>query len=155
MNTYASQAEFFADKAQLQSMLVALDAAHSQLRLDSCRTWTIMGKRGLAATLGGRQAVVHLLRARIGQEVGQHPALSHLGKCTQDGDDEGIIRIDALPTPEQAVLIRQAIGLSKRPAVNPEVVKANLSRPSVWPVQGHSTRERPDPAHWPTQEAAE
>ena len=81
--------------------------------------------------------------------------LSHLGKCTQDGDDEGIIRIDVLPTPEQAVLIRKAIGLSKRPVVNPEVVKANLSRPSVWPVQGHSTRERPDPAPGTTQEAAE
>jgi hypothetical protein len=39
-------------------------------------------------------------------------------------------RIDALPTPEQAVLIRKAIGLSKRPAINPEVVKANLSRPA-------------------------
>src|SRR5262245_40997939 len=80
-------------------------------------------------------------------------ALSPLGKCTQDGDDEGVIRIDALPTPEQAVLIRKAIGLSKRPAVNPEVVKANLFRPSVWPVQGHSTR--PGPAHRATQEAAE
>ena len=43
--------------------------------------------------------------------------LQHLGKCTQNGDDEGIIRIDQLPTSEQAALIRKAIGLSKRPAV--------------------------------------
>jgi hypothetical protein len=63
--------------------------------------------------------------------------------------------MDALPTPEQAVLIRKAIGLNKRPVVNPEVVKANLSRPSVWPVQGHSTRDRPEPVHRTTQEAAE
>ena len=50
METYASQAEFIADKAQLWSMLMALDAAHSQLRLDSCRAWAIRGKRGYVAT---------------------------------------------------------------------------------------------------------
>ena len=29
---------------------------------------------------------------------------------TQDGDDEGIIRIDTLPTPEQAVMIVRRSG---------------------------------------------
>jgi hypothetical protein len=34
-------------------------------------------------------------------------ALSPLGKCTQDGDDEGIIRIDQLPNSELAAAIRK------------------------------------------------
>jgi hypothetical protein len=47
--------------------------------------------------------------------------------CTQDGDDEDIIRIDQLPNPEQAAAIRKAIGLIKRPAVDTEVITRNLS----------------------------
>jgi hypothetical protein len=35
-------------------------------------------------------------------------------RVTQDGDDEGCLRLDELPTPEQAVLIRKAIGLKRR-----------------------------------------
>ena len=35
-------------------------------------------------------------------------------RVTQDGDDEGCLRLFDLPTPEQAVLIRKAIGLKRR-----------------------------------------
>jgi hypothetical protein len=154
--TYLTMAEADADKQQLRSMLTALDAAGNQMRLDECRTWTIRGKRGYVATWGdGKQWFIYCAPGSGRKWNNLRRDLSHLGKCTQDGDDEGIIRIYALPTPEQAVLIRKAIGLSKRPAINPEVVKANLSRPSVSLVQGHSTRERPNPAHYATQEAAE
>jgi hypothetical protein len=115
-----------------------------------------MGKRGYVATWGdGARWFIYCAPGSSRKWNNLRRDLSHLGKCTQDGDDEGIIRLDRLPTAEEATAIRKAIGLSKRPAVNPEVVKANLSRPSVWPVQGHSTRERPDPVHWATQEAAE
>ena len=154
--TYSTMAEADADKQQLRSMLTALDAAGNQMRLDECRAWTIRGKRGYVATWGdGARWFIYCAPGSSRKWNNLRRDLSPLGKCTQAGDDEGIIRIDALPTPEQAVLIRKAIGLSKRPAVNPEVVKGNLSRPSVWPIQGQSTRERPDPAHCATQEAAE
>jgi hypothetical protein len=152
--TYSMMAEADADKQQLRSMLTALDAAGSQMRLDECRTWTIRGKRGYLATWGKRWFIYCAPgSSRKWNNIRQ--ALSPLGKFTQAGDAEGIIRLDRLPTAEEATAIRKALGLSKRPAVNPEVVKANLSRPSVWPVQGHSTRERPGPAHWATREAAE
>src|SRR5262245_24394302 len=149
-------AEADADKQQLRSMLTALDAAGNQMRLDECRTWIIMGKWGYVATWGDGARWFNYCApgsARRWDKIRR--ALSPLGKCTQEGDDEGIIRIDRLPTAEEATAIRKAVGLSKRPFVNPEVVKANLSRPSVWPVQGHSTRERSDPAPRTTQEAAE
>jgi hypothetical protein len=35
-------------------------------------------------------------------------------QVTQDGDDEGCLRLLDLPTLEQAVLIRKAIGLKRR-----------------------------------------
>jgi hypothetical protein len=121
MDTYASQDEFFTDKAQLQTMLVALDAAHSQLRVDACRTWTIRDKRGYAATRSdGKWWPIYCSpgSARKWNKIRQ--ALSPLGRCAQDGDDEGIIRIDQLPNPEQAAVIRKAIGLAKRPDRAPE-----------------------------------
>src|SRR5262245_45772859 len=105
-------------------MLTALDAAGNQMRLDECRTWTIMGKRGYVATWGeGARWFIYCAPGSARKWDNIHRALT--------------------------------VGLSKRPAVNPEVVKANLSRPSVSPVQGHFTRERPDPAHYATQEAAD
>jgi hypothetical protein len=74
LDTYTSQAEFFADKAHLQTMLTALDAAHSQLRLDQCRTWTIKGKRGyLSSRLDG---LCHLWAGPA--TSGQMPAERHL-----------------------------------------------------------------------------
>ena len=39
-------------------------------------------------------------------------------QVTQDGDDEGCLRLFDLPTPEQAVLIRKAIGLKRKRAPN-------------------------------------
>jgi hypothetical protein len=35
-------------------------------------------------------------------------------RITQDGDDEGCLHLDQLPTPVQAGLIRQALGIRKR-----------------------------------------
>jgi hypothetical protein len=35
-------------------------------------------------------------------------------RVAQDGDDEGCLRLDQLPTPAQAGLIRQALGIRKR-----------------------------------------
>jgi hypothetical protein len=90
------------------------------MRLDECRTWTSRGKRGYLATWGdGARWFIYCAPGSSRKWNNLRRDLSHLGKCTQDGDDEGIIRIDALPTPEQAVLIRKAIGLSKRPPHQP------------------------------------
>ena len=97
--------------AGLALLLTALDAAGNQMRLDECRTWTITGKRGYVATWGdGARWFIYCAPGSARKWDNIRRALSPLGKCTQAGDDEGIIRIDALPTPEQAVLIRKAIG---------------------------------------------
>jgi hypothetical protein len=137
MDTYTSQAEFFADRAHLQIMLVALDAAHSQLRLDACRTWTIQGKHGYLATwVDGKRWFFYCSPGSARKWGNIRRALSPLGGCTQDGDDEDIIRIDQLPNPEQAAAIRKAIGLIKRPAVDTEASPEIFPRPSVWPLHG-------------------
>jgi hypothetical protein len=39
-------------------------------------------------------------------------------KVTQDGDDEGFLRLMDLPTPKQAILIRTALGLKQKRTAN-------------------------------------
>jgi hypothetical protein len=39
---------------------------------------------------------------------------------TQDGDDEGCLRLDHLPTPAEAEAIRDSLGIRKRRTVSPE-----------------------------------
>jgi hypothetical protein len=46
---------------------------------------------------------------------------------TQDGDDEGILRLDRLPTPAEAEAIRDVIGIRRRRHMTDEAL-ANLER---------------------------
>ena len=48
----------------------------------------------------------------------EHQARLSFCKVSQDGDMEGCLRLFELPTPEQAVLIRKAIGLKRKRAPN-------------------------------------
>ena len=41
----------------------------------------------------------------------------------QDGDDEGCLRLIDLPTPDQAIIFRDAIGLRKRAELGPVELK--------------------------------
>jgi hypothetical protein len=42
---------------------------------------------------------------------------------TQDGDDEGCLRLHALPTPQQAKAIRAALGIRKRVELSPDAAE--------------------------------
>jgi hypothetical protein len=49
-------------------------------------------------------------------------------RLTQDGDDEGALHLDHLPTPAEAELIRDALGIRKRRELTPEALaKARAS----------------------------
>jgi hypothetical protein len=41
-------------------------------------------------------------------------------QVTQDGDDEGCLRVGAHLTAEQGRLLRMALGIRKRPSLSPE-----------------------------------
>jgi hypothetical protein len=70
-------------------LLTALDAAGNQMRLDECRTWTIMGKRGYVATWGdGARWFIYCAPGSGRKWNNLRRDLSHLGKCTQGGDDD-------------------------------------------------------------------
>jgi hypothetical protein len=100
-----------ADKAYLAQLTVALDAAPSQLRRDACGDWMLLGSRGHIST-DGRGWYVYLGFETPRQWTFAKRRLLFL-EVWQDGDCEGILRSSAMPTAEQAELVRAAIGLRR------------------------------------------
>ena len=112
--TYRSRDEERADREQQELLFSALDAAPAQLRRDECGSWVIAGRRGTIQTWGdGETWIVYVIgrSTRHWTMIKQRLAFMTV---TQDGDEEGCFRLVALPTPEQAVLIRDALMLRKR-----------------------------------------
>lgn len=114
---YASAEDEAADKAQVHAILVALDAAHTQYGKDECGAWAVRGKKGYAAASGdpGRAKWLLYCQPRTkGKWNNIRRALTSIGNCTQNGDDEGIFVFDRLPTPDEATYIRKVVGFRKR-----------------------------------------
>ena len=122
--TYDSAADAAADKAQQQSLLTALNGWDRALRRDECGAWRVNGRHGSIHTWGDGKSWVLFVMCRSGQHWTW--TKKHLGFCTptQDGDDEGCLRLHQLPTLEQAEAIRDALGIRKRM----EVSTATLER---------------------------
>jgi hypothetical protein len=127
--TYRSRDAEQGEKAQQEKLLVALDASPSQLRRDQCGWWEIAGKHGTIQTFGdGATCVAHIVCRSARHWTHTKRRLGFM-KVTQDGDDEGCLRFHELPTPQQAELIRDILGLRKRRDMTPEALaKLEMAR---------------------------
>lgn len=114
--TYRNRDEERGDRRQQERLLVALDAAPSQLRRDECGSWIIAGRRGAIHTWGDGKTWLAYVRCRSRQHWTFTKRRLAFMTVTQDGDDEGCLRLFRLPTPEEAVAIRDVMGLRKRVA---------------------------------------
>lgn len=112
METYRSSVEATADKAELKRLASALNAAKASLRLDECRAWRISGRRGHIITYGPSGSGWLLY---VGCRSARHWTWTkkRLDFCqvTQDGDDEGVLRLDRLPGKAEAAAIRKALAI--------------------------------------------
>jgi hypothetical protein len=118
INTYDSATDAEADRAQQKALLKALNAWDRALRRDECGAWTITGTRGSIHTLGDDRTWVLFVACRSG--LHWTATKKRLGFCevTQDCEDEGCLRLLCLPTPEQAVVIRDVLGVRKRQEIS-------------------------------------
>jgi hypothetical protein len=129
--TYRSREEERADREQQELLLVALDAAPAQLLRDACGSWVITGRRGTVQTWGdGKSWLAYVIgrSARHWSAIKQRLAFMTV---TQDGDEEGCLRLFSLPTPLEAVVIRDVMGLRKRVEYAPETLerkRASMAR---------------------------
>jgi len=114
-----------ADRESLIALTEALQVSKSNLRRDSCGDWNIIGRRGHISTDGVWQYVYLQPGSRRKWEAAKR-ILAFL-IVTQDGDDEGVLKIAGTPTPEQAGLLRKHLGLRKTSPLTKEQ-RATLRR---------------------------
>ena len=111
------------NRERLQILLAALDASPVPLRRDPHRDeghkgdYSIQGKCGHIYIDG--EGFLLCVTAKDERDKSPRRWTSikrRLAFCriTQDGDDEGCLHLDRLPTPAQADLVRQALGIRKR-----------------------------------------
>jgi hypothetical protein len=123
----------------LASLLTALDASSLALRRDECGDYAINGKLGhiFADGAGFLLCVSTDESARRWTFVKQRLSFC---RVTQDGDDEGCLHLDRLPTPAEADLIREAVGIKRRRHMTPEMLASlERARNSAGAVSGGRT----------------
>jgi hypothetical protein len=133
------------DKQHLEAMLTALDA--SLRALERIGDWQIVGNNGHIMT-DGRGFVFYVSTSESPRRW--TGIKKRLGFCrlTQDGDDEGCLYLERLPKADEAVLIREAIGIRKRRHLTPEALVAlERARAAIkTPFRGDSVRQNEVPA---------
>lgn len=157
--TQTSAATFLPDRAadaevgriQQKGLLAALNARARALRRDECGAWRILGKRGSIHTWGDGETWVLFVAGRSARHWTAIKNRLPFCDVTQDGDDEGCLRLHWLPTPEQAAAIRDALGIRKKTEFTPDDLerrRASMARLSLAP---RSTKT-PVPAPGPVRE---
>jgi hypothetical protein len=125
-------------KAELRQSLdrfaKALNSAPRALRRDECGDWRINGKCGhvyaISGTLEDPGREGFLLYSGDGSPRAWTFSKRALGfaKLTNDGDDEGMLFLDRLPTAAEAEIIRDRLGIRKRRDLSEETLAALRER---------------------------
>jgi hypothetical protein len=100
-------------RIQLETLLRALGASPRALRLDGCGDWAIIGKLGHIFLDGQEFLLCVTTDESVRRWFNVKQQLSFC-RLTQDGDDEGCLHLDRLPTNIEASAIRKALGIRKR-----------------------------------------
>ena len=106
------------DKNHLEAMVTALDASETCFERPVCRgwlgDWQITGKLGHVLADGEGYLLYASTEKSSRRWTNVKARLSGFCILTQDGHDEGCLHLDRLPTPDEATIIRDALGIRKR-----------------------------------------
>jgi hypothetical protein len=138
--TYGTSHEANADRLLMRELLKALDGQSRTLHRDECGAWRVTGKSGHIYSWESSDG--WLISCAPGTARKWRNLKSRLSFCEvmQDGDDEGCFRLVALPTAEQAIQIRKALGLKRKRQVNPTLLLDRFQTPTGRPVPGSGMR---------------
>jgi hypothetical protein len=114
-----ARTDVFQQRPALQRFAESLDSRASALRRDACGDWAIFGSNGhIYAAPEGFQLMIgcDFDNTRWTSARGWESAKKRLGfgKVTQDGDCEGSIILDRLPSKSEGAEIRDILGIPKR-----------------------------------------
>jgi hypothetical protein len=114
-----------ADREGLLCLINALNVSKARLKRDECGHWTVFGRRGHISTDGSAAYVYVACKTKRRWEAAKRELIGLTVR--QDGDDEGILRLDGPPSESQAEALRRLLGL--RRSVRPsDRQRATLSR---------------------------
>ena len=125
------------ERAHLETLLTALGATGRALRRDSCGDWAIEGKRGHIYADGSGFLIVVCTGGFIRLWANTKRKLDFC-RVTQDGDDEGCLHLDHLPTPKEAELIRHALRSKRKRHYTPDQLASITDRLSKNATRGPS-----------------
>lgn len=115
------------DRAELETLLDALNGAKNAIRRDECGDWTIAGSRGTVRACNGKY-YVYLPGRSAATWKNAKKKLASFATPSQDGDQEGILLLSRMPDADEAETLRDYIGLRQTREVSPDLVQ-NLRRP--------------------------
>jgi hypothetical protein len=104
------------DKKHLEALADRIDAV-ARVHRDDCADYALAGAYGWiyhVATPGCPPTFQIIIATTSPLRWRKAKALLAFGRVSQDGDWEGAVMLDGLPTPEQGAAIREALGLRKR-----------------------------------------
>jgi hypothetical protein len=115
---YKSYTEAATDRQMQLTLIEALAASSLSLRRDEYGAWRITGSNGHIYTWGDGETWVMYVASGSTRKWAADK--KKLGFChvTQDGEDNGCLRLLGLPTAVQAPIIPEVLGIRKRRSAN-------------------------------------
>ena len=129
------------ERVHLETLLTALDARPRALRRDGCGDWAIKGRRGCICADGDGFLIVVCAGDSARRWANTKTKLSFC-RMTQDGDDEGCLHLDRLPTPKEADMIRDPLKIKRKRHYTPDQLASITDR-----LSKNTTRGRSKAAH--------
>lgn len=125
------------DKRLLLRLSEALETSDRRMGLDPCGDWNIRGSRGHIST-DARLWYVYIPAGSPRRWTAIKKKLAFLDLHV-DGDDEGILKLERMPVPAEARIIRKTLGLRQKPQLTEAdraELKNRLNAPSKKGVSG-------------------
>jgi hypothetical protein len=130
------------DRARLQALLTALGASPAALRRDLHRGEGRKGDYGIHGKLGHvyTDGVGFLLCVTADERTQSARRWTNVKgrlmfcRLTQDGEDEGCLRLDRIPNLAEAVVIRYALGIKRKRQLTPEAAASLKDRLAARPT---------------------
>lgn len=113
-----AQANRLEDKRYLYALSDSLETSYERVHLDECGDWNIFGKKGKLFT-DTKQWYLYISpeNSRIWNNIKKKLKFM---KVSQDGDGEGILKLERMPTAPEAEAIRKVLQIRKRTILSEE-----------------------------------
>ena len=98
------------DKRFLWEVAETIKCSKTKIKLDECGDWNIFGKQGHLSTDGSDNLYLYYLGTSA-KKWNNVKKLLNFMEVTQDGDEEGFLKLDRLPSAEEGNIIRRTLKL--------------------------------------------